>query len=103
MQKFGVHGDYTSLTKSQKHDEGRKAVTGLPADRDLFKVPTLRNVAKTALYFHNGSVQDLREAVKIMAKLQLNKDLKDEQTDKLVSFLQSLTGEIPVYALQASR
>lgn len=103
LQKFGVHGDYTTLTKSQKHDEGRKAVTGLQTDRDLFKVPTLRNVAKTAPYFHDGSVQDLGEAVKIMAKLQLNKDLNDDQTDKLVAFLQSLTGEIPAYALQASR
>lgn len=103
LQKFGVHGEYTTLTRSQKHDEGRKEVTRQQADRDVFKVPTLRNVAKTAPYFHDGSVQNLSEAVKIMAKLQLNRELKDDETEKLVAFLHSLTGEIPAYALQASR
>lgn len=49
----------------------------------------------TAPYFHNGSVKSLEEAVRVMAKTQLNKDLSDDQVKDIVAFLQSLTGEFP--------
>jgi len=58
-------------------------------------VPTLRNIAKTAPYFHNGSVGTLDEAVRVMAKVQLNKTLKDEEVSDIVAFLKTLTGEFP--------
>ena len=61
----------------------------------MFKVPTLRNVALTAPYFHNGAVPTLDKAVKVMAKLQLDKDLSDEDTADIVEFLNALTGEFP--------
>ena len=56
-------------------DQGRFNVTGEEADKHLFRVPTLRNVALTAPYFHNGSVKTLDEPVRLMARLQLNKTL----------------------------
>jgi cytochrome c peroxidase len=70
-------------------------VTKNEADKYMFKTPSLRNVAKTAPYFHDGSVADLNEAVKIMAKVNLNKDLKDDEVSSIVTFLEALTGELP--------
>ena len=80
-------------------DQGRFDVTGKEADRHLFKVPTLRNIALTAPYFHNGSVATLDEAVRVMAKTQLNKDLRDQQVADTVAFLNALTGEFPEQTL----
>lgn len=95
FQKFGTFGDYWELTKSEKIDNGKFDVTGNEADKYIFKVPSLRNVEKTYPYFHDGSVADLGEAVKIMAKLQLNKDLSDEEVNSIVTFLKTLTADIP--------
>jgi len=100
FQKFGLNVDYRTLTKSKVNDEGRKGVTNLEADKDMFKVCGLRNVAKTAPYFHDGSVAHLSEAVKIMAQAELNKDLTALQVSNIVAFLNALTGEIPASALQ---
>lgn len=100
FQKFGLNVDYRTLTKSKVNDEGRKEVTKAEADKDMFKVCGLRNVAKTAPYFHDGSVADLSEAVRIMAKAELNKDLTEVQVSNIVAFLNTLTGEIPASALQ---
>lgn len=63
----------------------------------LFRVPSLRNVAKTSPYFHNGGVAKLREAVNVMARYQLGRHLKQEQIDELVAFLQTLDGNIISY------
>jgi len=103
FQKFGVHGNYQTFTHSAKHDDGRKGVTGQATDQDVFKVPGLRNVAKTGPYFHDGSVNELEKAIEIMAKVQLNKDLKPSETQKIALFLNTLTGTVPEEALQASR
>lgn len=80
-------------------DDGRFAVTQQEADRHLFRVPTLRNIALTAPYFHTGTVPTLDLAVKVMAKTQLNKDLTDDQAADLVAFLNGLTGEFPQIAM----
>ncbi len=100
FQKFGLNVDYRTLTKSKVNDEGRKAISNQEADKDVFKVCGLRNVAKTAPYFHDGSVADLNEAVRIMAKAELNKDLTELQVSNIVAFLNTLTGDIPASALQ---
>ncbi|SFB78276.1 cytochrome c peroxidase [Flexibacter flexilis DSM 6793] len=100
LQKFGVFADYHSIANFKTKDEGRKEVTKAEADKDMFKVPSLRNVGKTYPYFHDGSVRNLEEAVKIMAKLQLNKELSDEKAKSIVEFLHSLTGEVPESAKQ---
>ena len=76
-------------------DRGREQVTGLEGDRLMFKVPTLRNVEKTAPYFHDGSMPTLDGAVRTMGKHQLGLDLTDEETASIVTWLKSLTGAVP--------
>jgi cytochrome c peroxidase len=76
-------------------DRGRAAVTGSESDAMMFKVPTLRNVAKTAPYFHDGSVATLPEAVRMMGKHQLGLELSEQETTAIVTWLGSLTGERP--------
>lgn len=76
-------------------DLGRMAITQNPADRMVFKVPTLRNVAKTAPYFHDGSSADLPDAVRRMAKHQLGVELENDDVDAIVAWLGSLTGVAP--------
>lgn len=98
FMKFGLLNDYHALTGSNNGDNGRMAVTKQESDKDVFKVASLRNVAKTFPYFHDGSVKDLSQAVKIMAKAQLNKDLTDAEVQSIVTFLETLTGEVPATA-----
>ncbi|UCN00192.1 c-type cytochrome [Sulfurimonas sp. SWIR-19] len=93
-QKFGMVAPYWEYTKSKKIDEGRYNVTKKEEDKYVFKVPQLRNVAMTSPYFHDGSVTSLKEAVKIMAKVQLGVDLSQEETQSIYLFLQSLTGKL---------
>lgn len=95
FQKFGVFGEYWHETKSQEIDQGRFAVTEKESDRYVFKVPSLRNVAMTPPYFHDGSVEELEKAVRIMAKLQLNKELDQQTIASMMAFLSSLTGKVP--------
>jgi cytochrome c peroxidase len=95
FQKFGIFGDYWKETGSPSIDEGRFTETKAPADKYFFKVPSLRNVSMTPPFFHDGSVATLPQAVRIMGKLQLGKELTDRQVGDLVAFLNSLTGELP--------
>jgi cytochrome c peroxidase len=95
MSKFGVVKDYWLETGSQKIDQGRFAITKKEEDRYVFRVPMLRNVTKTAPYFHDGSVETLDRAVRVMASVQLGRTLDDATLADLVTFLDSLTGEIP--------
>jgi cytochrome c peroxidase len=94
-QQFGVIGDYLGerghITTS---DLGRFNVTKKPEDRFFFKVPSLRNVARTAPYFHDGSAETLEAAVRIMATYQLGRPISDEQVAAIVAFLDALSGEI---------
>ena len=78
----------------QTEDPGREAVTGLESDRYHFKVPSLRNVAMTGPYFHDGSIATLEEAVRIMAYHQAGQELEDDQIADVVAFLGSLTGKV---------
>lgn len=73
-------------------DLGRFEYTGDPGEKYMWRVPPLRNIAQTAPYFHNGSVNTLPEAVRVMAKTQLKKDLSEETVRDIVAFLNSLTG-----------
>ena len=76
-------------------DAGVKSVSGKDEDDHLFRVQSLRNVALTAPYFHDGSVKTLDEAVRVMAKTQLDTELSDEDTADIVEFLKTLTGKQP--------
>lgn len=95
FQKFGLFGNYWELTGSKKIDEGRFEVTKNEADKYVFKTPSLRNIEKTYPYFHDGSVEKLEDAVKIMAKAQLNKELSENEISDMVFFLKTLTSEVP--------
>ena len=96
FMKFPTFTDNDYLKKYKlTEDTGRFTVTKNDADKYLWKVPTVRNAAITAPYFHNGSVGTLDEAVRVMAKVQLNQDLTDGQVADIVAFLSALTGEFP--------
>ena len=91
FQKLGTVEPWPSQT-----DLGRFAVTGEEADRMMFKVPSLRNVARTGPYYHDGSVSTLWDAVQLMSTHQLGRALTDDQTRAILVYLEALTGEIPV-------
>lgn len=101
FQKLGLINNYFERRGGEitEADQGRFNATGNEADRHFFKVPTLRNVAMTAPYFHDGHEWDLGEAVRTMAHVQLNKDLTDEEVASMVSFLETLDGELPAHAI----
>jgi cytochrome c peroxidase len=86
-QKLGLVKPYSTK------DLGRFEHTKSESDKYFFKVPSLRNVEKTAPYFHDGSIKTLEEAVKIMGEYQLGRTLDDSQVQSIVTFLRSLTGE----------
>lgn len=95
FQKFGVREDYWKETGVSEPDKGRFDVTKDPADLYVFKVPSLRNVAMTAPYFHDGSVNSLPDAVRIMAKVQLDQSPTGTEIADITAFLASLTGKLP--------
>jgi cytochrome c peroxidase len=97
FQKFGLVKEYWTETGSAKPDAGRFAATKKEEDRYVFRVPMLRNIAKTAPYFHDGSVDSLDRAIRIMASVQLGRTLDDATVGSIVEFLQSLTGDVPAH------
>ncbi len=98
FQKFGVAGDPPEAARPGA-DKGREKVTSNPDDAFVFRVPTLRNVALTAPYFHSGKIRSLDQAVRIMAESQLGKTLSDAEAADVVAFLDSLTGRQPQVTL----
>ena len=95
--KFPANTDFIAFdaTYDLTSDLGRGEFTGNAADNNKFKVPSLRNVAVTAPYFHNGSVSDLAEAVRIMAAGQLDTTLTETEVNQIVDFLGATTGDLP--------
>ena len=94
-QKVGVMASYfTARGHITRADRGRFNVTGDPRDMYMFKVPSLRNVALTPPYFHDGSAATLVDAVRMMAKYQLGRHLTDQEVELIVEFLKTLTGEL---------
>ncbi|MDT9630910.1 cytochrome-c peroxidase [Pseudomonas marginalis] len=94
FQKFGVMGDYFKVRGNPvESDLGRYLLTKDEEDRHVFKVPSLRNVAVTAPYFHDASAKTLEEAVDVMFKFQLGRNPSQEDKDLIIQFLKTLTGE----------
>ena len=91
FQKFGVFG--TPKQSVETADPGRQAVTHSDRDRGVYRVPSLRNVAVTAPYFHDGRAADLDVAVDTMAQEQLGRRLASQEREAIVRFLQTLTGQ----------
>jgi cytochrome c peroxidase len=93
-QRFGVMGDYFAKRGNlNPKDLGRFNVTKDEADKHVFKVPSLRNVALTAPYFHDGSANTLEDAVDVMIKYQLGRPVPAADKELIVKFLRTLTGE----------
>jgi cytochrome c peroxidase len=86
-KKIGVVEPY------ETKDMGRFEVTGLETDKKVFKVPSLRNITKTGPYFHDGSVETLDEAIRLMAKHQLGRQVGPGFIDDVKAFLGSLTSK----------
>jgi len=82
-------------------DQGRYDVTKQDADKMSFKVSGLRNVAKTAPYFHDASAKTLLEAVTMMAEHQLGRVLPAADAASIVTFLEALTGDLPTDYIKA--
>lgn len=108
MARFGMVESYWEATRefvtrdqpTMPMDVGRFAVTQKEEDLYVFKVPSLRNITRTYPYFHDGSVWDLRDATQVMARVQLGRELDEQQLDQLMAFYQALEGEIPERALK---
>ncbi|MEM9174780.1 MAG: cytochrome c peroxidase [Myxococcota bacterium] len=90
----GLYRKLGQIYPYETEDVGREKVTGSPRDRYFFKVQSLRNIAETAPYLHDGSVATLPEMVRIMGKHQIGIDLTDRQVADIVTFLEALTGEV---------
>lgn len=96
FQKFGQFEDYFAKRGRpvSKADLGRFTVTGREEDRHVFRVPSLRNVAVTAPYLHDGSIETLGDVVRIMARVQLGRRIPEADEQAIVRFLHTLTGEL---------
>lgn len=96
FQKFGlVKGPYWEFTGSTLKDEGRFEATGVESDKYAFRVSGLRNIANTAPYFHDGSIDTLEQAIDIMAKTQLGVELSQTDIQDITAFLKSTSGQLP--------
>jgi len=90
-QKFGLIFSY----KWKSNFPDRFAITKKQKDKNVYKVPTLRNIAMTAPYLHDGSAATLRDALQKMSHHNLGFDLNKEEIDALIAFMSTLTGETP--------
>ena len=90
-QKLGVYKPYETKNPAV----GRMDVTGKEEDRNVFKVPVLRNIELTYPYFHDGEVATLEQAVETMGRIQLNREFNKDEISKIVAFLKTLTGNQP--------
>lgn len=96
LEKFGIYNNYFQTKPLLKpFDLGYYQVTKNPADQFVFKVPSLRNVALTAPYLHDSSINTLNETVEKMAFYQLGRPISSEDVRLIVEFLNTLTGQIP--------
>lgn len=93
FQKLGVVGSYRPGGDEDHVDLGRYGVTGQLSDREVFKVPSLRNVGLTGPWFHDGRVETLEEAVRLMGRLQLGREFDEGQVSDIVSFLRVMDSE----------
>lgn len=95
FQRMGLVEPYETNNPA----EGRIEVTGKDADRFSFKVPTLRNVELTYPYFHDGAYWNLEDAVDVMARLQLGRQLEQSDIQNITAFLKTLTGDQPSFVM----
>lgn len=90
-QKFGV---IIPIPRKNKIDD-RYAITKREQDKNVFKVPSLRNIALTAPYFHDGRASTLSEAINIMSHHNLGVPLSSDEIEDMIAFLNTLSGKLP--------
>ena len=94
FQKFGIFYNYFEKRGDISNaDYGRKNITGREIDSHVFKVPSLRNIALTSPYFHDGATESLKDAILLMGKTQLGISISGHDINKIEMFLNTLTGE----------
>lgn len=93
FQRFGIMDSYLKDGAGRQADLGRFNVSGLDRDKNVFKVPSLRNVEVTPPYFHDGSAETLEQAVIVMGRYQLGREFSGDDVKALTAFLKTLTGE----------
>jgi cytochrome c peroxidase len=93
FQRFGIFHDPFAQSPIRTADLGRFTITGEADDRFVFRVPSLRNVALTAPYFHDGRAESLEQAIEEMARSQLGRVLTGREIELIAGFLHTLTGE----------
>ena len=102
FMRLGIFGDYfKDRGNMTSADLGRFNVTGNPEDRFVFKVPSLRLAAYTAPYFHDGSVETLSDAIRIMVKYQLGRSIEKDDVDAIEAFIHSLAGRYRGHTITA--
>ncbi len=101
FQRFGFFGSPFTGTQG-KADLGRFNVTGREEDRHVFKVPSLRLAVLTPPYFHDGSVPDLPQAIQMMGRYQLGRDIPPGDIDLIIAFLETLPGKMDTVAAAGS-
>ena len=101
FMKLGVFGNYYSEKKDNLKtlNYGLYNITKKESDRFVFRVPSLRLVTLTAPYFHDGSIQTLKEAIKTMAKHQLGRNINNQHIEDIIAFLKTLPGDYQGEAL----
>ncbi|MGF1777697.1 cytochrome-c peroxidase [Vibrio nomapromontoriensis] len=99
FQKFGN----VKETSIQSQDLGRYNITGIEIDKNVFRVPSLRNVANTPPYFHDGRSLTLEDAIITMAKIQLGQELDASTVIEISAFLHSLSAPAPPYLEELSQ
>lgn len=104
FQKLGVMRDFfKEHGPLHEADMGRYNITKQEQDRHVFRVPSLRNIALTAPYLHDGTAEDLREVIGIMGQYQLGREIPPRDADRLIAFLRTLSGEYRGQALDQAR
>jgi len=94
FEKMGLMGDYfADRGNITEADRGRYNLNHHPESMYEFKVPSLRNVALTAPYFHDGNAKTLEQAISIMAQYQLGRSMPQQDVEAIAAFLRTLTGE----------
>lgn len=100
FELMSKYGDYFADRKQSRpdiayndDDNGLYSFTGKAEDMHKFKVPNLRNISKTAPYYHDGTIESLEEAVRLMFHYELGKTVTDEQVASITTFLKALDGE----------
>lgn len=93
-QRFARLGEEVPFPRDRQDDQGLFERTGDEGDKMTFVIPQLRNVGRTAPYFHDGSVETLEEAVELMARHQLGEELDDKTIADVAAFLRALDGDV---------